>query len=102
MLYTGRSCSHHDSLERLQEDSSAQLREAQNQFDEYAKKHEKLMVDTRYGNAQEKDKLDQIMRGIDDEKRALVDEFQKLNEKQAAFEVGIFSLLPIYSWSHLF
>ncbi|KAF8347974.1 Afadin and alpha-actinin-binding-domain-containing protein [Amanita rubescens] len=73
-------------IKRLQEDSSAQLREAQSQFDEYAKKHEKLMVDTKYVNAQEKEKLDQIMRGIDEEKRALEDEVQKLNEKQTAFE----------------
>jgi len=55
------------------------------------------MVDTKYVNAQEKDKLDQIMRGIGEEKRALEDEVQKLNEKQTAFEVRIFSFSPIYS-----
>ncbi|KAK2464015.1 hypothetical protein APHAL10511_003959 [Amanita phalloides] len=73
-------------IKRLEEDSTAQLREAQNQFDQYAKKHERLMIDAECLNAQEIEKMDQVVKDLDQEKRDLADEAQQFHEKKAAFE----------------
>lgn len=61
------------------------------------------MVDTKYVNAQEKERLDNIMRELEKEKRILADETQKFSEKQATFEVGMFSFstTATYTYSHL-
>lgn len=60
------------------------------------------MVDTKYVNAQEKEKLDNIMRELEQEKRALADETQKFSEKRATFEVRMFpfSTTTAYTYSH--
>ncbi|KAF8621814.1 hypothetical protein AX15_007486 [Amanita polypyramis BW_CC] len=76
----------HREIERLQEDSSAQLREAQNQFDQYVQKHERQLVDAEYSNAQEKEKTEQITRDLEKERKALADDARKFYEKKAAFE----------------
>jgi hypothetical protein len=60
------------------------------------------MVDTKYVNAQEKEKLDRIMRELEEEKRALANEAQKFNEKQAVFEVRMFLFSITYSYSRYF
>ena len=99
LLHAQQTYSDGSYQERLQEESSAQLFEAQNQFDQYVQKHEKLMVDTKYVNAQEKEKLDRIMRELEEEKRTLANEAQKFNEKQAVFEVRMFLFSITYSYS---
>lgn len=59
------------------------------------------MVDTKYVNAQEKERLDKIMRELEQEKRALADETQKFSEKQATFEVRTFSFSTTTAYTNL-
>ncbi|KIL69132.1 hypothetical protein M378DRAFT_195916 [Amanita muscaria Koide BX008] len=74
-------------IQRLQEESSAQVQEAQSQFEQYVQRHEKLIVVAEHASSQEKERLNQVTRDLERDRRAVAEEAKKLQKDKATFDV---------------
>ncbi|KAF8628716.1 hypothetical protein AX17_005938 [Amanita inopinata Kibby_2008] len=76
-----------DEIERLQRESAARIQEAEAMFEEIIQKHEELRADAEYIDEQDRERLDQLRKELDEERNRFAEEAFDLQTGEALPEV---------------